>query len=77
MHYEVPQGASDRDIRILVMDESGEREVYSNSDTAIAVMSAGQHLDGSRSHAIGYAPRVSLEETVDRALRWFKAQGMC
>jgi len=47
------------------------------SDTAIAVMSAGQHLDGSRSHAIGYAPRVSLEETVDRALRWFKAQGMC
>lgn len=28
IHYEVPQGASDRDIRILVVDESGEREVY-------------------------------------------------
>jgi len=47
------------------------------SDTAIAVMSAGQHLDGSRSLAIGYAPRVSLEDTVERALRWFKAQRMC
>jgi beta-lactam-binding protein with PASTA domain len=28
VHYDVPQGASDRDIRILVMDESGEREVF-------------------------------------------------
>ncbi|HEY2928357.1 NAD-dependent epimerase/dehydratase family protein [Piscinibacter sp.] len=47
------------------------------SDTAIAVMSAGQHLDGSRSLAIGYAPTVSLEDTVERALRWFRAQRMC
>jgi len=28
IHFEVPQGASDRDIRIWVIDESGEREVY-------------------------------------------------
>jgi dihydroflavonol-4-reductase len=47
------------------------------SDTAIAVMSAGQHLSGVRSQAIGYAPGVGLEETVARAHRWFKAQGMC
>ena len=28
VHYEVPQGASDRDIRILVIDGNGEREVF-------------------------------------------------
>jgi hypothetical protein len=28
IYYEVPQGASDRDIRILVIDETGEREVF-------------------------------------------------
>jgi len=28
VRYEVPQGASDRDVRILVVDETGEREVY-------------------------------------------------
>src|SRR5256885_12317601 len=28
IHYEVPQGANDRDIRILVIDETGTREVY-------------------------------------------------
>lgn len=47
------------------------------SDTAIAVMSAGQHLSGARSQVIGYAPQVGLEETVARAYRWAKAQGMC
>jgi dihydroflavonol-4-reductase len=47
------------------------------SETAIAVMSSGQHLDGSRSAAIGYAPQVRLQEAVERALRWFRAQGMC
>lgn len=31
VHYEVPQGASDRDIRILVIDEDGEREVFRQS----------------------------------------------
>ncbi len=33
VRYEVPQGASDKDIRILVMDESGEREVYRKSQS--------------------------------------------
>jgi len=28
VHYEVPQGSSDRDVRIVVIDETGEREVY-------------------------------------------------
>ncbi len=32
VRYEVPQGSSDKDIRILVMDESGEREVYRKSE---------------------------------------------
>jgi serine/threonine-protein kinase len=32
VHYEVPQGASDRDIRILVIDETGEREVYRKAE---------------------------------------------
>jgi dihydroflavonol-4-reductase len=47
------------------------------SDTAIAVMSAGQHLDGGRSQMIGYAPKVGLDETIDRALRWARAEGQC
>jgi dihydroflavonol-4-reductase len=47
------------------------------SDTAIAVMSAGQHLDGSRSQMLGYAPQVDLHDTVARSLAWFKQQGMC
>jgi len=33
IYYEVPQGASDRDIRITVMDEAGEREVFRRSQT--------------------------------------------
>lgn len=28
IHFDVPQGASDRDIRILVVDEAGEHEVF-------------------------------------------------
>jgi beta-lactam-binding protein with PASTA domain len=32
VHYEVPQGASDRDIRILVIDEAGEREVFRKAE---------------------------------------------
>jgi eukaryotic-like serine/threonine-protein kinase len=31
IYYEVPQGASDRDIRVSVIDESGEREVFRQS----------------------------------------------
>lgn len=33
VHYDVPQGTSDKDIRILVMDESGEREVFRKSQS--------------------------------------------
>ncbi|MFT3926395.1 MAG: NAD-dependent epimerase/dehydratase family protein [Myxococcales bacterium] len=47
------------------------------SDSAIAVMSAGQHLSGARSEAIGYTPQVSLEDTISRAFHWAKAHGMC
>lgn len=28
IYYEVPQGSSDRDVKILVIDEAGEREVF-------------------------------------------------
>ncbi len=45
------------------------------TETAIAVMSSGQHLNGARSAAIGYAPQVGLQEAVERTLRWFRAQG--
>ncbi len=31
VYYEVPQGASDRDIRVSVIDETGEREVFRKS----------------------------------------------
>lgn len=48
------------------------------SETAIAVMSAGQHLDGSRAQQmLGYTPQVGLEEALSRALHWFRAQKMC
>src|SRR5439155_12602621 len=33
IYYEVPQGASDRDIRVSVIDESGEREVFRKSQS--------------------------------------------
>lgn len=46
------------------------------SDSAIAVMSAGQHLNGAAAAAIGYAPTLDLEATVRRALGWFRQQGM-
>lgn len=31
IYYEVPQGASDRDVRVSVIDEAGEREVFRKS----------------------------------------------
>jgi serine/threonine-protein kinase len=33
IYYEVPQGASDRDIRVSVIDETGEREVFRRSQS--------------------------------------------
>ncbi len=46
------------------------------SESAIAVMSAGQHLSGESAAAIGYAPTLNLEATVQRALDWFKQEKM-
>ncbi len=31
IYYEVPQGSSDRDIRVSVIDETGEREIFRKS----------------------------------------------
>ena len=31
IYYEVPQGANDRDIRVSVIDETGEREIFRKS----------------------------------------------
>lgn len=44
--------------------------------TAIAVMSAGQHLSGDKAAAeLGYSPTVGLEDAVARALAWFREVG--
>lgn len=43
------------------------------SSTAIAVMSAGQFLDGSKAaNDLGYKPSHSTEQMVEKALDWFK-----
>ena len=45
--------------------------------SAVAVMASGQFMDGSKAkHALGYAPRVPLAETIERSLNWFRSQGM-
>jgi dihydroflavonol-4-reductase len=47
------------------------------SASAIAVMSLGQFLDGSKAERdLGYRPDVSTDEAILRALEWFKAQAM-
>ncbi len=47
------------------------------SESAVAVMASGQFIDGSKAQAeLGYAPRVSLAETIERSLNWFRSQGM-
>ncbi len=46
------------------------------SESAIAVMSAGQHLSAASAAAIGYAPSLDLEATVQRALTWFRQEKM-
>ncbi len=46
------------------------------SATAIAVMSAGQFLDGSRAEReLGYRPEVPLRKALERALEWFRQVG--
>lgn len=45
--------------------------------TAIAVMSAGQHLSGIKAKQdLGFEAEVSLDDTLARAYDWFKQQGM-
>lgn len=44
--------------------------------TALAVMSAGQHLDGGKVEVeLGFRAQVDLQTTVTRALQWFAAAG--
>lgn len=46
------------------------------SATALAVMSAGQFLDGGKAEReLGFRAEVSLEDALARTLRWFRAQG--
>lgn len=47
------------------------------SESAIAVMSAGQFLDGSKAQReLGFQARVSVDDAIRRALKWFRAQNM-
>ena len=46
------------------------------SATAIAVMSAGQFLDGAKAaRVLGYQPEVPLRRAIERALAWFRQVG--
>ena len=46
------------------------------SPSAIAVMSFGQYLDGSKAtRELGYRPEVSVDEAIRRAFEWFRSQG--
>lgn len=46
------------------------------SATAIAVMSSGQFLDGSKAQReLGYTPQVTLPDALTRALAWFREVG--
>lgn len=46
------------------------------SDTAIAVMSAGQHLDGSRARdELGFEAQYSTTQALERAYGWFRENG--
>lgn len=46
------------------------------SSTAIAVMASGQFLDGSKAISeLGFKPTLSLEQTIERTINWFRANG--
>jgi dihydroflavonol-4-reductase len=46
------------------------------SATAIAVLASGQFLDGAKAEReLGFKSEVSVEEAVERAFRWFVANG--
>ena len=45
------------------------------NDTAIAVMSAGQFLNGEKAKKeLGYAPSISLDETIRTTIDWFRSE---
>lgn len=47
------------------------------SATVIAVMALGQFLDGRKAtREIGYRPQLSVPEAIQRALAWFRQEGM-
>ncbi len=49
-------------------------EVPLLNDTAIAVMSAGQFLNGDKAkNELGYEPKITLDDTITRSIDWFKA----
>ena len=46
------------------------------SATAIAILSAGQFLDGEKAKKkLGYAPSVTTDEAIKRTINWFKSVG--
>lgn len=48
------------------------------SETAIAVMSAGQHLEGDKAERdLGFKAEVSMNEALTKALAWFREAGYC
>lgn len=47
------------------------------SESTVSVMAFGQYVNGSKAlDELGYAPRVSLGETIERSLNWFRTKGM-
>jgi nucleoside-diphosphate-sugar epimerase len=47
------------------------------SDSAIAVMSSGQFIDGEKlRQQLGFHPEVSIDEAIARALKWFQSNGL-
>lgn len=47
------------------------------SESAIAVMSAGQFLDGGKAQReLGFRAEVSVDEAIARTLAWFRGKGM-
>jgi nucleoside-diphosphate-sugar epimerase len=47
------------------------------SESAIAVMSSGQFIDGEKARQqLGFYPEVSIDEAIVRALKWFQGNGL-
>lgn len=45
------------------------------SETAIAVMSAGQHLDGTKAYKeLGFKAQSNIENAIQKAYRWFQTE---